>query len=138
MEPSASEKVVDPVAPAAVETVKFWLEFRVSAMSLPVVEMVLPATYACCKVTLDGLALQVDSVPALEQTGTEVAAANEPALTVPAEEMLPVPVVEMLPVLLVEMLPGVAMLPLARVTPVRPVSAPPEVSTAVGVLMKLV
>jgi hypothetical protein len=76
------------------------------------------------------LELQVERVPALEQTGTEVAAAKDPTVTLAAEVMLPDPVVEMFP--------GVVIFPEAKVTPVKPVKAPAELSTAVGVLMKLV
>ena len=42
LEPSVNEKVVEPVAAAAVATVKFWKLLSVKAILLPVVEMVLP------------------------------------------------------------------------------------------------
>jgi len=50
LEPSVRVNWVDPVAPAAVATVKLLAEFKVKPISLPVVEMVLPLAYVVCNV----------------------------------------------------------------------------------------
>jgi hypothetical protein len=73
LEPSARAKILDPVEPAALVTVKLSLPFRVKAMSLLLVEIVAPPLYEACKLVVPETQVAIWLV-LLRQRAVEVSA----------------------------------------------------------------